>query len=806
MRNYVKLEILQLIESLYQAHREIEDIVGKGQIAAGQNMLGECQEYAINLGNIVEQIEGEACVTVSYLEKYCEVLFRVHESLQTGSNVCKLMKKLDNALSNIENSVKHDIPVRKEVVFLPYKASMWDSLESVYLAAKDDPDCDAYCVPIPYFDRNADGSLGQMHYEGGEYPKNIEVIDWRKYNLADRKPDVIYIHNPYDANNRVTCVHPDYFSDKLKKYTDELVYIPYFVLQEIDPQNQQAIDGMKHFCFLPGIINADKVILQSENMKQIYIAEYLKAAKLNGLQGEHIDRAALEKKFLGMGSPKIDKVLRTKKEDLEIPQEWLKIIEKPDGTRKKIIFYNTSIGALLEHNEKMLVKMESVFEIFKAHKEEMALLWRPHPLIPSTIKSMRPQLWVKYKQIVEKYKAEGWGIYDDTADMDRAVVLSDAYYGDPSSVVEVYKETGKPIILQNVMILDGQPGSIELNSIYRNKKGNWFIGSIDNSIYYMDEKAGTINYLSTIPWADEDVYRRYPNCFQYDNSIICLPDRGAFILIYDIVEKNFRKCEIENPYNVRIGIYNFWSENSSLWCVSYGLNQIIEFDLEKMRVVGQYNIFNSFEKWVGYGAAKDKGNIICVSRNSTTISVFNIFSKQATNYDIPIDEVGFNTILCENGRVWLTGYHEKVYVWDTQEDSILILDKFPAKFTRQYISRDRALFSHCYNTEKWILLFPWYNHVLAVNKETFHIQTLSLVSELDRGNEYYSICHGEWNEYLEIYCSDIKGFITLDTNSVCGEERVWEINELDTMLIMTIQQQRVLQEQKGYLSVLFKAI
>jgi hypothetical protein len=66
---------------------------------------------------------------------------------------------------------------------------------------------------------------------------------------------------------------------------------------------------------------------------------------------------------------------------------------------------------------------------------------------------MRPQLWEQYKVIVDKYKQEGWGIYDDTADMDRAVILSDGYYGDGSSVVQVYQQTGKPIMLQNVDIV-----------------------------------------------------------------------------------------------------------------------------------------------------------------------------------------------------------------------------------------------------------------------------------------------------------------------------------------------------------------
>ncbi len=243
-----------------------------------------------------------------------------------------------------------------------------------------------------------------------------------------------------------------FFCSNLKKHTDCLVYIPYFILNEIEPDDQAAIDNMKHFCFLPGTIWADKVIVQSEKMRQIYINEYIKAAKESGLQGEHVDRKKLEEKILGLGSPKLDKVHSTSKESLEIPDEWRRIIEKTDGTWKKIIFYNTSIGALLQNEEKMLDKIKSVFRIFEEQQDTVALLWRPHPLIESTIKSMKPQLWAEYEKLVQTYRKEGWGIYDDTADMDRAVVLSDAYYGDQSSVVQVYQETGKPVMIQNVEV------------------------------------------------------------------------------------------------------------------------------------------------------------------------------------------------------------------------------------------------------------------------------------------------------------------------------------------------------------------
>lgn len=451
MRKAQKHEILGLIDNLYQMQEEIKKALDQNNLILAQDMISGVQESAISLGEKIEEIEGEGHITVSYIEEYCELLFCTFEAVNKNNlNANKVHKTLRKQLIKIENSIKNDISVRIEAAFFPYKASMWDSLESIYLAAREDPNCDVYCVPIPYYTLKSDQSLGEMHYEGSEYPKNIEITDWREYDLAQHKPDVAYIHNAYDNWNFVTSVHPDFYSEKLKKYTAQLVYIPYFVLNEIDPNNEQAIENMKHFCFMPGIINADKVVVQSENMRQIYINEFLKAAKNHGLQGKHLDKTYLNQKFLGIGSPKYDKVAATKKEDLEVPREWLQVIEKPDKSWKKIILYNTGIAALLAYDEKWVDKIENALETFRQNQDDIALLWRPHPLIESTLESMRPKVLEKYMGLKKNYIAEGWGIYDDTADVDRAVVLSDAYYGDTSSVVQLYQQTGKPVMIQNV--------------------------------------------------------------------------------------------------------------------------------------------------------------------------------------------------------------------------------------------------------------------------------------------------------------------------------------------------------------------
>lgn len=344
----------------------------------------------------------------------------------------------------LEECENPKIMKRKEVVFLPYKASMWDSLESVWRAADEDPESDTYVIPIPYFDKDKDGKVYAMHYEGDQFPEYVPITSYQEYSIEERHPDMIFIHNPYDEHNLITTVHPDYYSTKLRECTDELIYIPYFVLGEINPVDKQAVRGMAHFATVPGVVNAHKVIVQSENMKRAYVEALTEWA------GED-SRPIWEKKILGLGSPKLDRIRNYKLDESELPTEWKKILYREDGSRRKVILYNNSVGSFLTYKEKMIEKIKKVLNIFHENREEIALLWRPHPLMESTIKATCPELWEPYQNIVKQYQEQGWGIYDDTADLDRAVALSDAYYGDGSSVVELFKVLGKPVMIQDVV-------------------------------------------------------------------------------------------------------------------------------------------------------------------------------------------------------------------------------------------------------------------------------------------------------------------------------------------------------------------
>ena len=155
---------------------------------------------------------------------------------------------------------------------------------------------------------------------------------------------------------------------------------------------------------------------------------------------------------MALGSPKYDKALKTTRENVEIPDDWRRKITNSDGSFKKVILYNTTVTQILEHREKVLEKIRSVFDLLQK-RDDVVLLWRPHPLSLTTCRSVSAQLSEEYRALTEEYRAQDWGIYDDTADLHRAIALSDAYYGDMSSVVELYRMTGKPIMIEDVELV-----------------------------------------------------------------------------------------------------------------------------------------------------------------------------------------------------------------------------------------------------------------------------------------------------------------------------------------------------------------
>lgn len=424
MKRFEKKHLISLMDTMNEAHQYINKQIESKNYEAALLMLGNCQECAIQIGTLIEQAEGEDDDIIKKLEKYCELLYQLSQSQGTGKSSVKLMKQIEKSADIIKNNIKYSIISQIEVLFLPYKASMWTSLESIWKAADEDDDCNAIVMPIPYFNIGNPTKITET-YEGDMFPKDVPIIDYRLYNIEERHPDVIFIHNPYDDNNTLTRVRPEYYSSRLKNNTDCLVYSPYFSYGSYAP-------GKSDFQYRePGTINSDKIIVQSEKVKKIF--------KTYGFNDD---------KLIVSGSPKIDAIVNAKRENVNMPVEW-----KEKLSDRKIFLLNTHLFyfPVSFYNKTKSGNYGVRFhdEILKAivNKEDVGMIWRPHPLLKAMVKDRYPEC-IEYIEYFEKNLLESSNcVVDYSGDYRPAFIYSDALISTWSSLINEYMVLGKPVMI-----------------------------------------------------------------------------------------------------------------------------------------------------------------------------------------------------------------------------------------------------------------------------------------------------------------------------------------------------------------------
>ncbi len=418
MRKSGKKEILGLINNMKILHTML---AGSGSDLL-TDYLSTCQQAAISVGDFLEKdlpkgLEDMICV----LERYAE---RCYEITVQGQCTAEDVKRLDDLADDVTDKIEQ-IPVKLQIAFFPYKAEMWDSLESIYIAAAADPDCEVRVVPIPYYEMDQTVGKWVPKYDGGRFHLGIPVEYYKEYDVKTEQPDVAYIHNPYDNFNLVTSVEPAYYSFELKKYVGKLVYVPYYVNAGKLSNEHKNLSCYQH---------VDYIVLQSKQAKE----------DCRGLN--YYD------KILPLGSPKLDRVIRKCKQGASIPESWEHVING-----RRTLMLNSTLAELLSFNEKVLIKFMNLFRFLCTYKE-IAIIWRPHPLYEATIRAMRPMLLQQYIELKSFFVDNGIGVLDTTPDISTTVAVADGYIGSSgSSVINLFAAAGKPIFLFNNAITEVVP-------------------------------------------------------------------------------------------------------------------------------------------------------------------------------------------------------------------------------------------------------------------------------------------------------------------------------------------------------------
>ncbi len=580
------------------------------------NLLADIQDLASIIFDIITN-ENDVDEIIDLLRELYKICYEYASILEKNENI---QHNYYNLLVDVAQSIKESISLIKckiHIAFFPYNASMWDCMESVYLAAKEDANVDAFVVPIPYY--KIENGRRKLFYEGNKFPDYIPITDYKNYNLDEIEPDIAYIHNPYDKYNKVTQIVDPFCSYNLKKYVKTLVYIPYY----------SVVQFSKHHLFLPAYEYVDYIVIAKQEHKK------------------DLSNYNDEDKLLVLGSPKYDKIMKLSDDYSIMPDEWKKI-----ANGRKIVFYSVGIAELLRFEEDAIDKMEMVFNI-ASKRNDICLLFRPHPLYESTLHSMKPELLDKYLALKDTFISNHIGIYDDTPDISIPVAICSAFMGERSSVMFLFDIQGKPRYYTNINIKrnpDYEDKNIAYtSSVFITEDKIWYIASYVNKICYIDRQSGKITeYLDL---KGDKVIESYRDILVVDKFIIICPWVSQEIIIVD-EDKNISKIDIGNKRYSYIKMYEY---NKKIYFIPNLLNRILVYDIYTKEIryidISELNSNKIIENYYQSSYFVDD-KIYLASRDSNKILVLDL-TTDIKNIYVVGDLQGYINIIKHNDYIYL---------------------------------------------------------------------------------------------------------------------------------------------------------
>ena len=407
--------------------------------------LSELQNNIVSFGTLTESIKGEDCNTVKFLEQYLEVIYKVAKYVQKFDEGISYEASAENKYAECDEGVKDtfasiseaidsEIVNRRSVLFLPVKAKHFSSMRMAYEMEAATPDTDVYVMPLPYYYKEYDGSFkDEMHIDTEEFIKaNIPVTDYSRFDLSLLCPEKIYINSAYDEYNMAVSVDTRFYARNVKKYTEKLIYIPYFKLMEFDRANYPCWYNMQYYCTVPGVVMADKVYVQSENTRKVYID------KLNEWVGDE--------KYTEIWEQKIDVYNESCEEHSED--------ELRDAGSKKTIVWFVSAGSLAEFGDRYIEKAYRNLDVFALTKDKLKVLLISEPFLDEMIKTYSDELYKKWTGFIDEFNRSGIGeVVSQVEEKSvEALLKANAYYGDPSYICKDFIVMKKPVMLQNVEV------------------------------------------------------------------------------------------------------------------------------------------------------------------------------------------------------------------------------------------------------------------------------------------------------------------------------------------------------------------
>lgn len=245
--------------------------------------------------------------------------------------------------------------------------------------------------------------------------------------------------------------------------------------------------------------------------------------------------------------------IEVKEESKELLPEWLPLTVKADGSKKKVVLSANDPAVYTVHGEKALKKLEEMLHTFEQVKDSILLWWRPQPVMKQILDQTSLELGERYQEILDRYKESGWGICDETDNIDRAVAACDIYYGDMNAILQPFQNAGKAIILS--VIEDGEAWKknaerineyrifLSMSDFVEDDRRIYFANTNYNTLIVADKETGKIDKSVPLAGYQVDMKNMHLQCARLQNKIYFLPAAAQCLHIYNMDNGEQKVCD-----------------------------------------------------------------------------------------------------------------------------------------------------------------------------------------------------------------------------------------------------------------------
>lgn len=395
--------------------------------------LQQAQEIAITIGNMIEAAYGEGLNSVKCLEEYCEQLYVIFTNNEG-------FEQLSDILNAFKETVRTEVFDKTESIFIVSYADKWCYIEEEYKARVAAGD-NVKVITVPYYYKRFDGSLIDRHYEYESIcdavcgtDNSAQIVEHDQYDIEFSHPDKAYIQEPYDEWDSGISLDKSYYTQQLVKNCGELIYISPFDVDSFPKDAYCEYYNMGSYVTVPGVVRADRVYVNSEEVKESYID------KLVQWSGENT-RTIWENKILVKPTTILNKDLP------EIPEKWQEKLYDSNGNRKKIMLYHMEVSFIIQNKEKAMDKLSKALDTFEENQDRVLCIFNVNEELHRYISDKMNGILESFNKNVERIK--NIGIYDES-DGCLTAKLCDAFYGDPCYLMRVCQIDKKPIMIEEI--------------------------------------------------------------------------------------------------------------------------------------------------------------------------------------------------------------------------------------------------------------------------------------------------------------------------------------------------------------------